>query len=404
MAWRKKPQERDQSVEKLLKDIRSHLAALIDRAGQFIRRNGVVSASTGLVLISLLGGVIASAWLVHRAKLARARAAHLSNDLRQLAHSRSVNYYDGLYNLAGATEGRESRVKDVPKAHLDHNLADVNNGAGSAIEGYRNTSLRTAAQAYDESVAGNPRDRTYRPTLPEVYPKPGRVVFLPASDDVGLNRSSGDYLALINQPQAALIAFQRQFAIDEKSAAADPGNVQVQTDLAYSSSRIGDLLRELGDQPGAIPYYQRAVDIYTKLTSAGTGPPDPATSVQFSLLLGKLAQVHARLGYTDKALAECKKASDLLEAVSIDPANLELVLGRALAYAQIGDAYSLLARDARTPQKLMKPLWRAARDMYERSLEILVELRNRDVLSAEELTQIDIISQKIAECDLFLAK
>ena len=52
----------------------------------------------------------------------------------------------------------------------------------------------------------------------------------------------------------------------------------------------------------------------------------------------------------------------------------------------------------------MKQLWRAARDMYERSLEILWDLRDRDVLNAEELTEIDTISQKIAECEVFLAK
>ena len=121
-------------------------------------------------------------------------------------------------------------------------------------------------------------------------------------------------------------------------------------------------------------------------------------------MLGKLAKTHARLGYTDKALAECKKASDLLEALPVDAANVERHHVRALAYGEIGDAYSLLARDTRTPQKFMKQLWRAARDMYERSLEILWDLRDRGVLNAEELTEIDTISQKIAECDVFLAK
>jgi hypothetical protein len=42
--------------------------------------------------------------------------------------------------------------------------------------------------------------------------------------------------------------------------------------------------------------------------------------------------------------------------------------------------------------------------MYERGLEILLDLRARGVLDAEGLTEIDTISQKIAECDMFLAK
>jgi tetratricopeptide (TPR) repeat protein len=404
MAWRKKPKGRDQSVEKFLEDIRSHLATFIGGAGQFIRRNRVASAATGLILISLLGGVIAMTWMVHRAKLANARAEHPSNDVRQLAHSRSVNYYGGLYEPAGATRMRESRMKDALRPDIHQHLADVNNGVGSTIEGYRNTPLRTAAPTYDESVAGNPRDGTYGRALPVAYQNPGGVIFLGGVDAAALNLNSGDYLASINKPQAALAAFQKQLAIDEKSVAANPGSVQIQNDLAYNSSRIGDLLTELGDQAGALPYYQRAVDIYTNVKNAATGSQVPATSLQLSLLLGKLAMTHARLGYTDKALAECMKAFDLLEAVPVDAANVELHLGRALAYGEIGDAYSQLARDTRTPQKFMKQLWRAARDMYERSLEILLDLRDRHVLNADELTEIDTISQKIAECDMFLAK
>jgi tetratricopeptide (TPR) repeat protein len=404
MAWQKKPNWRDQSVEKFLEDIRSHLATLIGRAGQFIRRNRVVSAAAGLVLISLLGGVIASTWLAHRAKPAEARAEDPPKDVRQLAHSRLVNYSDGLYDLANTTRMRESRMKDAPTPDIGQNLADVNNGVGPAMEGYLNPPLPIAAPTYDELVADNPTDRTYRRTLPAFYPHPGGVIFLSGANAGALNLNNGDYLALIKKPQAALVAFQKQLAIDEKSVAADPGNVQVQTDLAYSSSRIGDLLTELGDQAGALPYYQQAVDVYTNTNNAATSPQDPATSLQLSLLLGKLAKTHARLGYADKALAECKKASDLLEAVPVDAANVERHHDRALAYGEIGDAYSLLARDTRTAQKSMKQLWRAARDMYEHSLEILRDLRDRGVLNAEELTEIDTISQKIAECDVFLAK
>lgn len=395
MAWRKKPEGLDQSVEQFLEDIGNHPATLIGRAGQFIRRNRVASAAAGLVLISLLGGVIASTWLAHRAKPAQARAEYRSNYAPQLAQSR---YDGGLSDLAGATRMRESGMKDALTPAVGQNLADVNTGVGE----YRNQPLRTAAPTYDKLVADNPRDRTYGRTLPVSYPGPGGVNYLTSVDP--LNPNNGDALALLNQPQAALVAFQKRVAIDEKSVAADPGNVQVQTDLAYSSSRIADLLMELGDQAGALPYYQRAVDIYTNTKNTATGPQDPATTLQLTGVLVKLAKAHTKLGYTEKALAECKKASDLLEALPIDAANVEQFHGIALAYGEIGDAYSLLARDSRTPQKLMKQLLRSGRDMYERSLQILVDLRDRDGLNAEESTEIDTVLQKIAESDLFLAK
>jgi tetratricopeptide (TPR) repeat protein len=406
MAWRKKPNGSDQPVvKKFLEDIRSYLATLIDRAGQFIDRNRVASAAAGLVLISLLGGVIASTWLAHRAK---PLAKHPSNEGRLLTQFRLVNYYNGLDDLAGATRMGESRMKNALTSDVRQDVADVNNGAESAMEGYRNAALRTTAPIYDELAADNPKDRTSPRTLPLGYPNPGGgIIFLTDVDPARLNPSYGDYLALIKkQPQAALVAFQNQLVIDEKSVAVDPGNVQAQTDLAYSSSRIADLLTELGDQAGALPYYQLAVDTYTNTNAknAATDSQDPATSLQLSRVLGKLAKTHARLGYTDKAIAEGKKATDILEALPVDAANAGQQHLRASAYAEIGDAYSLLARDTRTPQESMKQLWRAARDMYERSLEILRDLRDQGVLNPEGLTEIDTISQKIAECDLFLAK
>ncbi len=39
----------------------------------------------GLLLISLLGALIATTWQAHRAKVAKARAEHPSNDVRPIA-------------------------------------------------------------------------------------------------------------------------------------------------------------------------------------------------------------------------------------------------------------------------------------------------------------------------------
>ena len=74
--------------------------------------------------------------------------------------------------------------------------------------------------------------------------------------------------------------------------------------------------------------------------------PAPRTSplpLQLSRLLGKLAKTHARLGYVEKASAECNKAADLLESFAYDATKVEQRRVRASAYSEIGDAYSLLA-------------------------------------------------------------
>lgn len=385
----------DQSVERLSKYLRRLLATLIYRTGQLVRRNRVASAAAGLLLISLVGFAIANTWLVHRAQVANAHAEPLSNDVRQLAHLRRVSYYDTLDNLTGSARMKDRLTSDVP------GLADDHNSLGSAMEGYRDTAQKnpsTVPATYEELVADNPRDRTSYRNISMTYANPGGVVNLAGVDPAALGPYAGDYLVLINQPQAALDAFRKRLTIDEQAVAADPGNFQVLTDLAYSASRIGDLLANMGDHAGALPYYQRAVDIYTKHVDAN---PEHFTIPQFAQLLGKLAKTHASLGYNEKASAECSKALDLLAVT--DGANVEQRRIIASAYSEIADTYSLIARDMRTPQQFMPKLWTAARETYERSLAILVDLRERGVLSADLLAEIQIISDKIAECDSFLA-
>jgi tetratricopeptide (TPR) repeat protein len=363
-----------------------------------IQRN-LASAAAGLLLISLLGGVIAITWQAHRATLAKERAEQPSDDVGQLADLRRVND-DTLDHLADPTRMREER-KDAVTSHVRLDLADVSKSLGSAMEGYGGTALENPGALLASYEVDNPRDRTYRRNFPQTYPQPGGVLYLTSVDPAALGPNAGDYLVLINKPLAALNAFRQRLAIDEQAVAADPGNLPVQTDLAYSSSRIGDLLADMGDQAGAVPYYQQAVEIYTK--TAVAAPEDFATTLQLGRLLAKLAKTHTRLGYIEKAWAECNKAADLLESVAEDAATVDRRV-KASAYSEVGEAYSLLARDTRTPQKFMRKLWASAREMYELSFTILINLRERGVLNADELTEVDTISQKIAECDLFLAK
>jgi hypothetical protein len=46
--------------------------------------------------------------------------------------------------------------------------------------------------------------------------------------------------------------------------------------------------------------------------------------------------------------------------------------------------------------------WRTARDMYQRSLNMMQDLRNRGILDAEEIPEIENTARKIAECEAAL--
>src|SRR5438094_8662935 len=122
MALRKEPQRRYQSVEQFADDIRRHLESrpvlarkdtIGYRARKFVRRNRVAVAGALLILVSLIGGLIATAWQAHRATVQKALAERRFNDVRELAHSVLFDYHDAIKNLPGATRVRERLVKDA---------------------------------------------------------------------------------------------------------------------------------------------------------------------------------------------------------------------------------------------------------------------------------------------------
>jgi tetratricopeptide (TPR) repeat protein len=388
-----------QWVEQFSSSIRQQLQSVKSRSGQIIGRNRTTRAATGLLLLGLVAIAVATVWQAHRANLMQANAPQPSGDE---AHLRRINHHHQLDALASLTRPPEDK-KEAATSDLRRERTDVFNSIGPAIQNDRDRSLedqRVVPVTYEESAI--PRDRTYRRTFPPTYPNPGGVIYLTSADPVALGPYAGDYLVLINKPQAALEAFRTRLAIDEQAVAVDPSNLQVQTDLAYSSSRIGDLLASMGDQAAAAPYYEQAVDVYTK--TAAADPQQSLTTLQASRVLAKLARTHTSLGFIEKAWAESNKAVDLVESVPVDSTNVEQSRIRASAYAEIGDAYSQLANDTRTPQQVMKKLWTAAREMYERSFTILIVLRDKGVLNTDDFTRIDDITHNIAQSDLFLSK
>jgi eukaryotic-like serine/threonine-protein kinase len=89
-ALRKEPERRYRSVEQLSEDIRRHLDGLPVtarhdtfgyRSGKFVRRHKVGVAAASVIAVTLLGGIVATAWQARVARAERDKAAQVSNFL-----------------------------------------------------------------------------------------------------------------------------------------------------------------------------------------------------------------------------------------------------------------------------------------------------------------------------------
>lgn len=121
-ALHKEPGRRYRAVEPFSEDLRRHLARLPVHArpdtpgyrlSRFVRRHTVGVAATGLVLLSLVGGIIGTAYQARVAAAARDRAEARFNDVRTLANTLLFDFHDALRDLPGATPARRLLVANA---------------------------------------------------------------------------------------------------------------------------------------------------------------------------------------------------------------------------------------------------------------------------------------------------
>jgi tetratricopeptide (TPR) repeat protein len=325
----------------------------------------------------------------------------------------------------------ELTADDPSNSGLRHDLAETYNATGLALEGRDDMAValdhyRKALPIYEELLAANPQDHGNRRSFSAVHENIGRALFLsndvkgalqhnqkalelrealvtedPTNADyrrlLGVSyQDNGDYQAWIKDTKAALDSFRKKLALDEHSVAADPANAQARGDLAYSCQRMGDLLAESGDYPQALRHYRRALEIYRKAAadSQELGLPIRVVTTQACV-----AKTYAKLGDASQARSECRKAIDLLQTTRDDPSDVSQRRLRVVIYGVLGDAYAMLAADKKSPSDLVPENWRAAGQMYRRSLNLMEDLRKRGILDAEEIPEIENTGRKIAECD-----
>jgi non-specific serine/threonine protein kinase/serine/threonine-protein kinase len=156
-ATRRDQGERYASVALVADDVRRYLEGLpvlargdswTYRTARFVRRRKLGVAAAVAIVVSLVGGVIATSWQARVARAERARAERRFADVRRLSTSFLFEFHDAIATLPGSTP---ARLLVVSKAleYLDSLAADA--------AGVRDLQ-QELAEAYDRvgDVQGNP--------------------------------------------------------------------------------------------------------------------------------------------------------------------------------------------------------------------------------------------------------
>ncbi len=328
----------------------------------------------------------------------------------------------------------ELATEQPMRAELQQDLAEAYTALGNGLEanGDESAVLEQYGKAlpiYQELLQGNPKERVLRRSLSVVYEKMGNALFLrsdtkgalennakalalresllaedPTNTDyrriVAISyQNNGDYRAWMKDTSGALESFRKKLQLDEQSVAADPANAQAVGDLAYSNLRLGELLVSSNDYTQAIGFLMHAADAYEK--SAAIDQQDEGIPVRAAGAYARLGLAQAKLGDGSAAQEQCDKAAKLLLSAANDPANAMARRVRAIAFGDLGEAYATLATNNGSRDSA-KQEWRAARDMYQRSLNVLQELQKSGILDADEIPEVDNTGRKLADCEAAL--
>jgi tetratricopeptide (TPR) repeat protein len=180
---------------------------------------------------------------------------------------------------------------------------------------------------------------------------------------------------------------------------ADPADARAQADLAYSCSRIADLLAEARKYSEALSYYRKGLTAVEKV--AAVAPQQLPLRYGVIITRASIAEMEAKLGQRSWAVQEYSNALTALKLTPDDPIAA-FRMWRAEAYYAIGNACAAVASSNGLPGDEARSDWRLAREMYQNSLDIYLELRRRGISTSEDAS--DKVTAEIAKCDAALAE
>jgi tetratricopeptide (TPR) repeat protein len=373
-ALRKQPLGRYASVDQFSEDVlrylqcrpvQAHGDAPLYHAAKFVRRNRAVVVVAGLLLCSLIGGLI-------EVTLARARADRRFNEVRQLAHSVLFDYADAIDRLPGSTPVRARLVKDA-LTYLDNLSKEADNPQlqreivdayvrVSNVQGneYQNNLGDTAGAMVSAQKAAAAAEKLLRDDRSPAALSSAADAFRTYGD---LLYSSGDLLAVGR-------AYQRAIKLRQEIESKAPQKLDNVLDLSNCLRHMGDLaggtgFPSLGSTTEGLAYYEQARDEVAKLAAQNPGNIEVTKENYKTLIsLGTTEIAMGRLADADITFSKAIK--EIENVLSVQPGDVNGKVELAIAEARFGRVLLESGKE-----------WEALAHI-ERSAELLQALRDAD--------------------------
>lgn len=209
----------------------------------------------------------------------------------------------------------------------------------------------------------------------------------------------GGTMLRMGDNNGALENFKQAQGIYESLAAADPNDAGILRNSAVGHRNLGTARAATGDRSGAPGDFHRALQIFAELVARD--PKNPDLRRQWATTYLSLSRFQSQSDDLNGAVDSAAQGIKIAEAlVAASPTNASASNALALIDLQLGAAHAALA--AKTGPRKGSPEWRAARDAYQKSLEIFQEMKNKGTLKGADANKPDELAKEIAKCDAAL--
>lgn len=339
MAVRKDPSRRYASAAALAEDLRRHLEGRPIRARQdsrwyrasrFARRHWMPLTAAGLLLVTLIGGIVATSVQARRAERRFAQ-------VRQIANALVGDVHKAIRDLPASTKAQEVVVHTAVQ-YLDALSKEAAGDRALQLETARGY-IQVATLAYDFS-----RPSLGRPEEASRYLEKARAILEPLGRKspgdpavavalTTLYTRIGEHLGDMGKAASSMESFELAIKTAEDALAQQPGNLDLMDELREAQH---SLISAFTGSPAARKHIARHIEITENVTARR--PVNADTLANLGLAYSQAAKVAEAEGNEPETLKHLSRNIEIQNrVVALEPNNATARRNLMLAWFHIGD-------------------------------------------------------------------
>lgn len=242
-----------------------------------------------------------------------------------------------------------------------------------------------ALALYQQLVKAEPGNTLYRNQLVNQLGATGRIM-------LNMGNSRG-----------ALELFEQGLAISESILNADPHDAYTRKSVALAYRNVSEAFAAMGDHANALINFHKSEHMFAELVMKDPTNVDSQTKWSYVYLAMSKTQSESDdlNGALDSALRGIKIDEALLAKY---PANALIRNTLAQLYEDLGSYHGKLAGKMVASPGRQNEEWRAAKEAYQKSLDLYDGMKTQKNLSAADAGKADELAREIVNCDAALAQ